>query len=238
MRGGSKYIKPGDREPIEVQITDRYTRQPLVDKTNIVIQVRRINDDLYLDWDDNELKDPALATTLQVALKQVSKDYSPGLYQLDHAPDHLRGLDTSQITNAGSDDVYDITVVQAGGSDAEGLPVGYELHLRQEVTLPSEIADAVWNAMQADHTVLNSFGDLMRRIVALQKEHYVIDNMVHNTQGLLTEARIRLFENKADVLAATDGGSGEGEFATYTFVTLPDGSRPALADVVRSVRDS
>ena len=238
MRGGSKYIKPGAKEPIEIQVSNRYTNVPLLDSTTLFVKVRRINDDLYFDWDDNTFKAPAGATTLQTALDQVSKTYSPGLYQLDFGPDHLKGFDTSKITNAGTDDVYDVTIEQIGGTDAAGLPTGYELHVRQEAVLPSDIADAVWNAMQADHKVLGSFGDLMRRIVALQKEHYVIDNMVHNTQGLLTAARIRLFENKADVLAASDGGAGEGEFAAYTFTTLPDASKPAIADVVRSTRDS
>lgn len=237
MQGGSKYIKPGEREPVEIQVANRYTDEPLTDKTNLFIKIRRINDDLYFDWNDNTFKVPASVGILHVALVEVSKPYSPGLYHLNYGPSHLRGFDTSQITNAGLSDVYDVTVEQIGDSDAAGLPVGYELQIRQEVTLPSEVADAVWNAMQADHKVLNSFGDLMRRIVALQKEYYVIDNMVHNAQGLLLEARIRLFENKTDVLAATDGGTGEGEFATYSFYTTPHTAKPAIADLVRSTRD-
>lgn len=238
MRGGSKYIKPGDREPIEIQIFDRFIGEPLLGKTDLFVKIRRISDDLYLDWDDNTFKDPSTATTLRALLNEISTAYSPGLYQLDLSPDHEKGFNTGAITNAGTSDVYDVTIEQVSGIDAGGLPTGYELHVRQDATLPAEIADAVWNAMQADHKVLNSFGDLMRRVVALQKEFYVIDNMVHNTQGLLTAARIRLFENKVDVLAASDGGTAQGEFATYSFVTTPDASKPALADVARSMRDS
>jgi hypothetical protein len=238
MSDGSKYIKPGAKEPIEVQVFDRYWEIPLLGKTDLYVKIRRIADAFFLDWNDNTFKNPATVITLRAVLSEVSPTYSPGIYQLNRAPGHIRGFDTSQITNAGVTDVYDVTIEQVGGTDGAGLPIGYELHVRADATLPTEIADAVWDAMQVDHDVLGSFGDLMRRIVALQKENYVIDNAVHNPQGLLITARIRLFENKADVLAATDGGVGEGEFATYNFVTTPDGSKPAIADVVRSMRDS
>jgi hypothetical protein len=238
MDGGSKYITPGAKEPIEVQLFDTTTGKPLLSKSDIFLRVRRTNDDTYLDWNDNQFKVATFVAAMYAPMPAVSDVYSPGIYRLDHPPNHVKGFDTSNIVNAGTSDVYDVTVTQIGGEDAAGLPTGFELHVRQEITLPSQIADAVWGAMQADHKVLNSFGDLMRRIVALQKEHYVIDNMVHNSQGLLTAARIRLFENKTDVLGASDGGAGEGEFATYSFKTTPDGARPVLADVVRSMRDS
>jgi hypothetical protein len=236
MHGGSKYVKPGAREPIEIQVPNRYTGKPLTGKTDLFVSIRRTSDNLYFDWADNTFKTGATAVTRRVAMSEVSSMFSPGEYQLDYGPDHLKGFDTSQA--AVTTDAYVIVVEQVGGTDAGGMPMGFELHVQEDTTLPAEIADAVWGAMQADHKVLGSFGDLMRRIVALQKEHYVIDNMEHNAQGLLTAARIRLFENKADVAAATDGGTGEGEFATYDFETTPDSSRPALADVVRSVRDS
>jgi hypothetical protein len=239
MFGGSKFIRRGDREPVSIQLFNRYVATPLTGKIDIFIKVRRVSDDFFLDWSDNTFKDPGTVTTLRVKLSEVSLTYSPGVYELDYAPTHLKGLDTGAITNAADDDVYDVMVEQVGGTDAGGLPTGYELHLSAyQTNLPAYIADAVWDELQADHKAVGTFGDLMRRIVALQKEHYVIDNMVHNTQGLLTSARIRLFENKADVLAATDGGSGEGEFATYSFQTTPDAVKPVLADVVKSVRDS
>ncbi len=238
MFGGSKYIKPGAKEPVEIQVFDKYTRVPLVGKTDLFLKIRRVADDLYFDWNDQRFKDPATAVVLRALLTPLDTAvYSPGVYELNRLPDHAKGFDTSKIVNAGPNDVYNVTVEQVGGTDAGGLPVGYELQLRPDVTLPAEVADAVWNTMQTDHHVLGSFGDLMRRIVALQKENYVIDNMVHNPQGLMTNARIRLFENKDDVLAATDGGVGEGEFATYDFVTTPDVARPAIADVARSMRD-
>lgn len=238
MNGGSKYIKPGDTEPIEILIFDRFLNEPLLGKTSLFVKIRRIEDDLFFDWDDQTFKSPASVVTLTVPLSEVSGLYSPGLYQLNQPPDHIRGFNTSAITNAGNFDVYDVTILQIGEDDAAGLPTGYELQVREQVTLPAEVADAVWNAMQLDHKVLGSFGDLMRRIVALQKEYYVIDEMVHNAQGLLLSARIRLFEDKADVIAATGGGVGEGEFATYSFDTTPDPLRPRIADMVKSVRDS
>lgn len=240
ISAGSVEIPTGGKEPVEIQLFNKNTNQALVGSTTIQVSVRRIKDDWYLDWADDTLKPAGSVTTMWETLAPVDATNRPGLYQLD-TTNHPEGLDTSLFINAALDDIYEVTI-RDSADVAANLPAGFEIKtgaLADKIAgLPDDIADAIWDALQADHKVLGSFGDLMRRIVALQKEFYVIDNMSHNAQGLLTAARIRLFESKAAVLAASDGGSGEGEFATYTFVTTPDGSRPALADVARSMRDS
>lgn len=237
MQGGSKYILPGAKEPIEIQLLDEDSK-PLPGKTDIFIQIRRHQDDLYFDWSDNTFKWPSTVITRHQVLSEVSAAYSPGIYRLDAGPTHAKGFNTAAITNPGTADVYDIDVVQIGGTDALGLPQGYELHIYDlTVGLPAVIADAVWNAMQVDHRVVGSFGELVQRIVALQKENYYIDNMTYNTQGLMLTGRIRLFYNKTDANAATPGGSGQGEFATYTFTTTPTLGHPERAATARSVKE-
>lgn len=237
---GSVWVPTDSTEPIEVQLFD-YTGVPLLGKTDIKIQVRRIRDDYYLDWSDDTLKVPTSVVQRHLALQEVSALYNPGLYRLNDWP-HVNGLNLAAITNHGVDDIYDVTIVQDGGTDAIGLPIGFELKvgaLADKIQgLPSNVADAVWDAMQADHTLAGSFGLLLQRIVALQKENYYIDNMTYNTQGLMLTGRIRLFTTKAAALAATPGGSGEGEFATYSFDTTSISGKPERAATARSVRDA
>jgi hypothetical protein len=211
--GGTAYVETGGKEPIEIQLFNRYTGKPLLGKTNIRIRIRRHEDDLYYDWSDHTFKAYGSVVTINGNLTLVHDTQSPGLYRLDTAP-HNKGFDTSQVTNLlAGDNTLEITVLQVAESDAAGLPTGFELKI-------------------------GNFLDTLLRVVALQKENYFIDQTNYNTEGLLLSGRVRLFRTKAEVLAATDGGSGEGEFATYTLVSTPVAGKPERADVVTSVRDS
>jgi hypothetical protein len=240
ISAGSVEIPTGGKEPIEIQLFNKNTGAPLLGSSTVEVSVRRIKDDLYLDWDDDTIKAVGAVGTLWQALDEIDSTNRAGLYQLDTA-NHVKGLDTSKFTGADADDIYEVTL-RDSASLAADLPSGFEIKtgaLADKIYgLPSNVADAVWDALQADHKVANSFGDMMRRIVALQKEHYFIDNTNYNNEGLLLSGRIRLFETKAAADAAGYGNSGEGEFATYTLTTTPKGARPEQAHSVKSVRDS
>lgn len=210
--GGTAYIETGGREPVEIQLFHKLTGQPLLGKTDIKLRVRRHNDDLYYDWSDDTFKTYGAVIQLLETLTLINNTQSPGLYRLSTL-NHLRGFDTSRINNLLGDDALEFTVLQDGGNDAAGLPTGFELKI-------------------------GNFLDTIIRIVGLQKENYYIDQMIYNTRGLMTSARIRLFNTKTEALAATNGSSGEGEFATYSFVSVPGGTHSERADTARSVRDS
>lgn len=208
--GGTAYVETGGTEPIEVVLVDKYMGALLVGKTDISVRVRRHADDYFLDWHDNTMKPAVSVVQLYETLSEVDSTWAPGVYRLDTLT-HPKGLNTANITGLDADDILEITVTQQPEDDAAGLPVGFELKV-------------------------GNFIDVLLRTVALQKENYYIDQMVYNTPGLLTAARIRLFRTQAEVLAATDGGVGEGEFATYTFSSVPDGVHTERATEVRSTK--
>lgn len=160
MKGGSKYIKPGAKEPIEIQVFDEAERL-LKGLTNLYVRIRRHADDLYFDWSDATFKAPASVVQMEQVLEEISGTYSPGIYRLNRttAPAHTHGFDTAAITNPGSGDVYDVTIVQIGGTDAAGLPTGYEIHVDPTIVTPTLIADAVWDEQKAGHNVPGSFGE-------------------------------------------------------------------------------
>lgn len=241
FESGPVYVPTGATEPIEVQVSG-LDNLPLTGKTSIKLCIRRIRDSLYLDWTDNTFKAGGDATQRLMPLTEVSADYSPGVYELDTAP-HTKGLNTGVITNAATGDVYDITVVQDGEYDAPGLPVGFEIKLGEPFAdriqdLPDSVAAAVWDETQLAHIIAGSFGDAVRRILALQKENYFIDQMEYNSRGLLLGGRIRIFPDKVTALAATKGGSGEGEIGVYSFTTTEVAGHIERADTARSVRES
>lgn len=237
--GGSVWLPTGWTEPVEIQLF-ALSGEELLGNTDIVVQVRRQQDGYYYDWTNKEFRIAASVSEFYQTLQEVSQSYNPGLYRLD-TPDHAGGFNTSIPTNVGTDDIYDVTVTHRTLPELYGLPTGFEIRTGaladKIIALPDSIANAVWDQMQADHTIAGSFGDLLRRIVALQKENYVIDQTNYNTPGLLTSGRIRLFNTKAEVAAATDGSSGEGEFATYSFTTTSKVDRPERADIIRSARE-
>jgi hypothetical protein len=241
ISGGSVWLPTGETEPVEIQLFNKNDGDELVGAADIVVSVRRLSDGYYYDWTNEEFRVHTSVAQLYETLVEVDSTRRPGLYRLN-TPSHAGGFDTSKIGNAGTDDIYDVSITQSTNDTAAGLPSGFEIKmgaLADKIAgLPDDVADAIWDALQADHQVANSFGELLQRIVALQKEHYFIDQTTYNTEGLLLSGRMRLFRTKAAVQAATDGGTGEGEFATYTLVTTPKGGAPERADLVRSVRDS
>lgn len=113
-------IQTDQTEPITVLIVDA-NGDALPGKSDIKIKIRRLSDGLYFDWDDNEFKTPGAITQLLETLDPVSDSYSPGEYHLS-TTDHPDGFDTSKIVNAADDDVYYITAIQDGGTDAANVP--------------------------------------------------------------------------------------------------------------------
>lgn len=235
---GSVEIPTGGKEPVEIQVFDKITGDPLTSSTTLEVSVRRLKDDLYLDWSNDTLRISVIVVTMWETLEEVDATNRAGLYRLNTV-NHVRGFDTSKITNPTTDDVYEVTIRDSADVGV-GLPMGFELKtgaLADKIYgLPYDVANSVWDALQADHKIAGSFGDMMRRIVALQKEHYFIDNTTYNDEGLLLVGRIRLFETEAAVNAATYGGTGEGEFSTYELTTTPKTLTPERAHMVRSVR--
>jgi hypothetical protein len=203
-------IQTGDTEPIAIVAEDA-TGERVTGKTDIKVKVQRLSDDFFFDWDDNTFKDPNLVIKLLEVLDEVSSTYSPGIYRLDTA-NHVNGFDTSQIVNPKPDDTYYVTAVQDGGTDIATLPSDGEIKVGQYV-------------------------DDLNIILGLVQNNFFLDQTVYNGAGLLTSGRIRLFPDKASTDAATDGGTGEGELASFLVTAVaepvPAESLPATYKMTR-----
>ena len=103
-------IQTGATEPVEVLVVDAL-RNPLVGLTNVKVKIRRLSDNLFFDWSSNAFS--ATPATLLKALVPVDASSFPGEYRLDSSP-HVKGFNTSAITNPTSDETYRVTVVQDG----------------------------------------------------------------------------------------------------------------------------
>lgn len=237
----SVYIQTGKTEPIEV-LALNVLGERLTGKTDIYCKIRRQSDNLYFDWSDNLFK--ANPTTLRYAMIEIDSDKAAGEYKLTKTG-HVNGFNTATIANADADDIYAITVEQVGGTDAINLPQIGELKVGHYTDdIPSfnsnEIAEIkdVLGISGTGTPVMPTEGPLAI-ILGLVQHNFVLDNTQYNASGLMTAGRVRIFPNKATALAATDGGTGEGELASFTVTAsaeMPPHS--ALPVIYRSIREA
>lgn len=93
---------------------------------------------------------------------------------------------------------------------------------------------AILDAMLTNHTLVGSVGDAIAVTAGLLQGNFYMDQTNNSNPNGQTSARIRLFRTNVATAAATSGGSGQGEFATYTVTTTYVGlNKVATHKVVR-----
>lgn len=121
--------------------------------------------------------------------------------------------------------------VASGGGEGNILLrvkiAGYRTMVRRvpirDLTTPAKARDAVLNAVRSGFVGSGTIGEGMSIAASLLQGNYYMDQVVNGTSGQ-TSARIRCFHTGAAAAAATDGGSGEGEFATFIVTTTYAGA--------------
>lgn len=131
-------VEKGTIEPINIMAFN-FSSLPLINKTDIKVQIRRVSDGYYLDWDDFNFKTGASVVQLLNPLSEVSSLYSPGEYQ--------GFFNTGSIVNSVDNDVYEIMVRQDGSFDASNLPQTGEI----------KVGHWVDQLISADTVVLQSY---------------------------------------------------------------------------------
>lgn len=92
-------------------------------------------------------------------------------------------------------------------------------HVAESVVYTREAEQMVVTVNDTDDVAL-----MMVRVLGLVHENVFIDNTVHDINGQLVAARVRVFASKADVELATDGGSETGGLvSTYEMSTEYEG---------------
>jgi hypothetical protein len=89
-------------------------------------------------------------------------------------------------------------------------------HTIESIAYTREAEQLIVTENDADDLAL-----MMVRVLGLVHENVFIDNTVHDLDGQLVAARVRVFDSKANVELATDGGSETtGLVATYEMNTV------------------
>lgn len=87
----------------------------------------------------------------------------------------------------------------------------------------SQVASAVLDALRSGHVVPGSIGEGIAIAASLLQGNFYMDNTDNSDPNGQTAARLRCFHTGTATQAATFGGSGEGEFATFLVVTTYSG---------------
>lgn len=89
----------------------------------------------------------------------------------------------------------------------------------------TEIVDGLLDEVinSSNHFTTDTVGETLTILRGLVQQNFMLDETVYNADNLLTSGRIRIFTNKTEVGAATDGGSGQGEIATFTIASVAQG---------------
>lgn len=98
--------------------------------------------------------------------------------------------------------VSSFTVTLKGPDDAGGVTV-----------------NAILDELLSAHSVIGSVGDGIAIAAALLQGNFYMDQTNNTDPNGQTASRLRCFRTGTATAAATDGGSGQGEFATFLVTT-------------------
>lgn len=173
---------------------------------------------------------------------------SSGLLNLALTASHLDTLGVAAINITGpgvlpNDDLF-IDVVAFDKNDgvrggltalpnaAAGTTSG--LPLKSDIPSAASIRDAILDAARTGHVALGSIGEAIALSASLLQGNFYIDQTDNSSPNGQTAARLRCFSSGVAAAAATSGGSGEGEFATFLVTTTYTG--PGKVDTHRVVQ--
>jgi hypothetical protein len=94
--------------------------------------------------------------------------------------------------------------------------------IRNLAPTANAVRDAVLNAVRSGFVTSGTIGEGIAIAASLLQGNYYMDAVINSTNGQ-TAARLRCFHTGIAVAAATDGGTGEGEFATFLVSTTYSG---------------
>ena len=83
----------------------------------------------------------------------------------------------------------------------------------------SSIVNAILDELLSGHAVIGSVGDGIAIAAGLLQGNFFMDQTNNTDPNGQTAARLRIFRTGGAAAAATNGGSGEGEFATFLVTT-------------------
>lgn len=104
----------------------------------------------------------------------------------------------------------------------------FRIPLRVPEPSANEIRDAIFDAARSGHITAGTIGEGVAIATAMLQGNFYMDQVVNTGSGQ-TSSRIRCFHTAAAVAAATSGGVGEGEFATFVVTTTYSGVNQIIA---------
>jgi hypothetical protein len=122
--------------------------------------------------------------------------------------------------------------VEAG---VDTLHVVHEVVARNQYLTDAALVDLVFDEAFSGHTTAGTFGLLLQQLKGLANGNAVVDGgsgvttgPTYDSAGMMTAARLRVFDSAAHAAAATAGGNETGCLATYTIAASGANGRMTL----------
>ena len=115
-----------------------------------------------------------------------------------------------------------------------------ETNIIAAIPTATTIVDALLDEVcdSTHHFTSNTVGEFVTIVRGIAQQNWVIDTTVYDANAFMTSARIRIFATEAAATAATDGGSGEGEIASFTVTGTAESSPTTGVKIGKVVRTS
>ena len=137
-----------------------------------------------------------------------------------------------------SDVVWDEDITSHTAANSSGLELQNKSETGDVMSISpaqiSEIASNLLDTSLSGHFLYDSVGEALTIIKGLVQQNYMVDQTSYNAAGLMTSARFRIFKDSIDISNATEGGTGEGEIATFIVEAGGSGTQLRFYKVKRS----
>lgn len=151
-------------------------------------------------------------------------DTGGGWYDFAMTPTHLNTIGKAAMS---------ITAANAAARNDVVLDVITADIFGTGISSAAQIRDAILDAARSGHVTAGTIGEGIALATSLLQGNFYMDQVVNGPNGQ-TSARIRCFFTGTAAAAATSGGSGQGEFATFVVTTTYSG--PNMAATHRTVQ--
>jgi hypothetical protein len=149
---------------------------------------------------------------------------APGAFPNDDLQINVIALNKNDAVHAGLSAIPNAFAGVVGGLPVLDASLNVNADVKAIAAGPLlSIANAVLDSLRSGHVVPGSVGEGIAIATSLLQGNFYMDNTNNSSPNGQTAARLRCFHTGVATSAATPGGTGEGEFATFLVTTSYSG---------------
>jgi hypothetical protein len=224
MTMNGKTYRADETMPIEVHAIDSDLAD-LTGLSDVTVNVRNSDTDLFLDWDDLAFKAAGSVTTMNKTCTEVDATNQPGMY----------GYDLDLTTLASAPTSRERWIIKISGGTGVAYKGAAEVTVEPTTVLDgSEIPGAVWDEAATDHTAAGSLGRRVSLVMGILFGNYSYKPTTRDSNGTPTAWTLKVYASSGDVPATSSDPDGT-ILGTFTVSAEANSANVGQADFIRAV---